>query len=125
MAHYTNAIQKLYVAYFSRPADVAGLAYWDGVVSAANGSTAAVSAAFAASAEYKAAYAGLDAYATVDKVYLNLFGRHAEPAGLNFWGQNLLNGKDWNRTLDIFKNDAFSQANIYFTADDQPRLTVL
>ena len=93
MAHYTNAIQKLYVAYFSRPADVAGLAYWDGVVSAANGSTAAVSAAFAASAEYKAAYAGLDAYATVDKVYLNLFGRHAEPAGLNFWGQNLLNGK--------------------------------
>ena len=93
MAHFTNAIQKLYVAYFSRPADVAGLAYWDGVVAAANGSTAAVSAAFAASAEYKAAYAGLDAYATVNQVYLNLFGRAAEPAGLQFWGQNLLNGK--------------------------------
>ena len=93
MGIYTEAVQKLYVAYFSRPADAAGLTYWEGVVTAAKGSTAAVSAAFAASAEYKAAYAGLDAYATVNQVYLNLFGRPAEPAGLQFWGQNLLNGK--------------------------------
>ena len=90
MAVYTDAIQKLYVAYFSRPADVAGLAYWEGVVTAAKGSTAAVSAAFAASAEYKAAFAGLDEYHIVDQIYLNLFGRHAEPAGLQFWGQNLI-----------------------------------
>jgi hypothetical protein len=33
-------IQKLYVAYFSRPADVLGLQYWAGVVGAASGSTA-------------------------------------------------------------------------------------
>ena len=75
MAVYTDAIQKLYVAYFSRPADAAGLAYWEGVVTAAKGSTAAVSAAFAASAEYKAAFAGLDEYHIVDQIYLNLFGR--------------------------------------------------
>lgn len=93
MGIYTEAIQKLYVAYFSRPADPAGLTYWEGVVTAAKGSTAAVSAAFAASAEYKAAYAGLDAYHVVDQVYMNLFGRHAEPAGLQFWGQNLIAGK--------------------------------
>ena len=90
MAVYTDAIQKLYVAYFSRPADAAGLAYWEGVVTAAKGSTAAVSAAFAASAEYKAAFAGLDEYHIVDQIYMNLFGRHAEPAGLQFWGQNLI-----------------------------------
>jgi hypothetical protein len=91
MGIYTEAVQKLYVAYFSRPADAAGLTYWEGVVAAAKGSTAAVSAAFAASAEYKAAYGALDEYHVVDTVYFNLFGRHAEPAGLQFWGQNLIN----------------------------------
>ncbi|MGZ3182197.1 MAG: DUF4214 domain-containing protein [Telluria sp.] len=92
MATYTDAIQKLYVAYFSRPADPAGLAYWETVVEAAKGDTSAVSAAFAASAEYKATYAGMDSYHVVDTVYMNLFGRHAEPAGLQYWGQLLLTG---------------------------------
>lgn len=93
MGIYTEAIQKLYVAYFSRPADPAGLTYWEGVVAAANGSTAAVSAAFAASAEYKAAFAGMTQYQIVNTIYMNLFGRSAEPAGLEFWGQNLIAGK--------------------------------
>lgn len=93
MGVYTEAVQKLYVAYFNRPADVAGLAYWEGVVANANGSTAAVSAAFAASDEYKAAFAHMDAYHVVAQVYQNLFGRAPELAGLNFWGQALLNGQ--------------------------------
>ena len=93
MGIYTEAVQKLYVAYFSRPADPAGLTYWEGVVAAANGSTAAVSAAFAASAEYKASFAGMTEYQIVNTIYMNLFGRAAEPAGLQFWGQNLIAGK--------------------------------
>jgi hypothetical protein len=28
MADYINEVQKLYVAYFSRPADAAGLTFW-------------------------------------------------------------------------------------------------
>lgn len=91
MGIYTTAIEKLYVAYFNRPADVAGLTFWEGVVAKANGSTAAVSAEFAKSAEYKAAYAGMDEYHVVAQVYQNLFGRAPEPAGLNFWGQALIN----------------------------------
>lgn len=98
MIDYTQAIQKLYVAYFSRPADVAGLNYWQGVVSAANGNTAEVSAAFAGSAEYKAAYANKTASQIVDTVYFNLFGRHAEQAGLDFWGPLLDNG---SLTIDL------------------------
>jgi hypothetical protein len=93
MGVYTQAVQQLYVAYFNRPADVAGLAYWEGVVAKANGSTAAVSAAFAASAEYKAAYANMDAYHVVAQVYQNLFGHAPDLPGLNFWGQALLNGQ--------------------------------
>jgi hypothetical protein len=91
MGIYTDAVQKLYVAYFNRPADAAGLTYWEGVVTGAKGSTAAVSAAFAASAEYKAAYAGMDAYNVIATVYQNLFGHAPDLAGLTFWGQGLLN----------------------------------
>jgi hypothetical protein len=93
MGVYTKAVQQLYVAYFNRPADVAGLAYWEGVVAKANGSTAAVSAAFAASAEYKAAYANMDAYHVVAQVYQNLFGHAPDLPGLNFWGQALIAGQ--------------------------------
>jgi hypothetical protein len=91
MGIYTDAVQKLYVAYFNRPADAAGLTYWEGVVAAQKGSTAAVSAAFAASAEYKAAYAGKDAYNVIATIYQNLFSHAPDLAGLTFWGQGLLN----------------------------------
>ncbi|RJG11730.1 DUF4214 domain-containing protein [Massilia cavernae] len=91
MGIYTEAIQKLYVAYFNRPGDVAGQTYWENVVANAKGNTSAVSAAFAASAEYKAAYAGQTEYQIINKIYNNLFGRDAEPAGLTFWGQALIN----------------------------------
>lgn len=97
MALYTEAVQKLYVAYFSRPADAAGLAYWENVVTAAKGNTSAVSAAFAASQEYKDTFAGQSAYQVINTIYQNLFGRPAEAAALTFWGQGLLNG---NFTID-------------------------
>ena len=37
MATHTEAIQKLYVAYFNRPADYEGLAFWEKVLTANNG----------------------------------------------------------------------------------------
>jgi hypothetical protein len=86
---YYENIQKLYVAYFNRPADTAGLAYWEGVVEAAKGDTAAVSAAFAADTEYKAAYKDMSNADIVNKVYQNLFGRDAEAAGKAYWADLL------------------------------------
>jgi hypothetical protein len=91
MGVYTEAVQKLYVAYFSRPADAAGLAYWESVVANMNGDTTAVSAAFAASQEYTDSFAGQSPYQIINTIYLNLFGRPAEAAALTFWGQGLLN----------------------------------
>jgi S-layer protein len=93
MAAFTQELQQLYVAYFNRPADPRGLAYWDAAVSAAGGDLAAVSVAFAGSAEYKAAYNGLTSDQIVAKVYMNLFGRPVEPAGLAYWSLPLAQGK--------------------------------
>jgi hypothetical protein len=87
---YSDAVQRLYVAYFNRPADGAGLAYWEGVVTAAGGNTSAVSAAFAGSDEYKRAYAGLNEAQTVQRVYQNLFGHDPDLAGLQYWKDALV-----------------------------------
>jgi S-layer protein len=73
-------VQQLYVAYFNRPADTLGLAYWTGKPAAA------ASLEFSKSAEYAATYAGMSTAARVDAIYTNLFGRAAEPAGLKYWG---------------------------------------
>lgn len=93
MGVYTEAVQKLYVAYFSRPADKAGLAYWEGIVTANGGNTAAVSTAFANSQEYKDTFTGQNQYQIINTIYMNLFGRVAEPAGLEYWGQGLIAGR--------------------------------
>lgn len=89
---YHTAIQKLYVAYFNRPADYAGLNYWETVVEAAAGDTTAVSAAFAGSAEYAAEYGGMSNASVVNQVYINLFGRAAEPDGIAYWANAISSG---------------------------------
>jgi hypothetical protein len=82
-------VQKLYVAYFTRPADVAGLAYWANILASSPTGYQVISANFAASAEYQATYAGMDNRATVNAVSEHLFGRAAETAGVDYWA-NLL-----------------------------------
>lgn len=89
MGNHVNVIQQLYVAYYNRPGDPAGLAYWNSVVDAQGGDTSAVAAAFASSAEYTAAYGGKDNRTVVNTVYRNLFGRDGEAAGVDYWADLL------------------------------------
>lgn len=80
-----EAIQKLYVAFFNRPADYYGLQYWDSVVTAAKGDTTAVAAEFSKSKEYTDTFAGMNTRQVINTVYKNLFGRSADEAGLEYW----------------------------------------
>ena len=81
---YDTQIQQLYVAYFNRPADAAGLAHWANAM--AQGVTAAqISSAFAQSLEYQVEYSQSTNAGVVNAVYQNLFGRPAESEGLAFW----------------------------------------
>lgn len=96
---YYNDLQKLYVAYFNRPADTKGLAYYEGVLEATKGDAkalattmAAISADFSTSAEYKAAYANMSNADIVNAIYQNIFGRPAEDAGKKYWA-DLLDSK--------------------------------
>ncbi|MFA9215940.1 MAG: DUF4214 domain-containing protein [Sphingomonadaceae bacterium] len=91
MATNIDLIQQLYVAYYNRPADVAGLNYWVAALDA--GATIdQISKSFNSAAEYTAAYAGKSPEVIVDTVYMNLFGRHAESGGLDYWGPKVQSG---------------------------------
>lgn len=92
MGLYDADVQKLYVAYFNRPADPLGLIYWNDQIAKNGGSITAVANAFSASTEYKDIYAGKTTAQIINTIYTNLFGRPAEPDGLTYWGARLDNG---------------------------------
>lgn len=83
-------LQTLYVAYFNRPADPLGLQAWLNT----GASVATIAAGFSGSDEYKATYAGKTPLDLVDSIYWNLFGRHAEAAGLTYWAGKLIAGTE-------------------------------
>ncbi|MHA4867738.1 DUF4214 domain-containing protein [Duganella sp. PWIR1] len=88
MATNTELVQQLYVAYFNRPADVDGLAYYVGVLEASAdpvATAAAISADFANATEYKTAYANMSAKQIINTIYHNIFGHEADIPGLNYW----------------------------------------
>ena len=92
MAMYTKQIQSLYVAYFGRPADVDGLAYWEKVLTTQNGDTAYITEMFSGTAEYQAQYGRKTYGQVVWSVYKNLFNHEPDLPGLNYWTQGLENG---------------------------------
>lgn len=79
-------LNKAYLAYFGRPADLTGKTYF------ATLEQADVIKAFDASAESQALY-GTDVAAKVNAIYMNLFNREAEPAGLTYWTTLITQGR--------------------------------
>lgn len=92
MATSTTDIQKLYIAYFNRPADTAGLAFWQARADKA-GSVEAIASQFANSTEYTALFDGKSSFEIVNQLYINLFGRSAEVDGLKYWAAKLDSGE--------------------------------
>ena len=98
MTTNTDAVQRLYVAYFNRPADPTGLTHWEAQLGSAPATqaqlTALAGSGFSGSAEYAALYAGQSNAQIVNNLYNNLFGRLAEPAGLTHWVDRLQAGTE-------------------------------
>jgi hypothetical protein len=80
-------LQQAYLAYFGRPADVSGLAFY------ADQSEAQVKAAFSASPESQAFFGSMAVANQINTIYRNLFNRDAEPAGLTYWSQEIGSGR--------------------------------
>jgi len=95
-----NDIAGLYVAYFDRAPDPAGLQFWIDQLDGGR-DFATISQDFATSEEAKEIYPFLatpdlvnnSPAAFVTSIYANLFGRAPDQAGLNFWVDVIGNGE--------------------------------
>ena len=96
MSASTEAIQQLYVEYFNRPADYAGLEYWVTIYDNSSNKVAileSIASAFSQSAEYTDLFANRpDNFSKVSAIYSNLFGRSGELAGVNYWAAKINDG---------------------------------
>ena len=81
----TNSVQELYIAYFGRPADAAGLAFYADALDAETTTVAAIATSFGSSTE-AATIVAMSTSDYVSAVYLQAFGRAYTLAGDGtFW----------------------------------------
>lgn len=93
---YFNTVQKLYIAFYQRPADPSGLVYWASRLDAAGGSLSGIIDAFATSAEAQALYGTINANTignVVDAIYQALFNRAPDAAGKQFYVNGFAEGR--------------------------------
>lgn len=105
-ASYNDVVQQIYIAYFGRPADTGGLAFYEnallnagapttlaGLANAYNSNAGikAVVDSFGTSDESSALYpGGGDAF--VSAIYQYMFNRAPDTVGLNYWSNLVNNG---------------------------------
>lgn len=83
-------IQGIYVALFGRPADPAGLAFFNEATN--NGADLTAIGDLASTAEYQDRFTGMSNTEIVNSIYQSLFERDGEPAGVDFWVEQLESG---------------------------------
>jgi hypothetical protein len=138
---YSSEVQELYITYYGRPADPAGLAYWDGVMLADNAPTdiqslnaaystnAAVKAivdGFGGSSESQARYGTGNSLNFINTIYSNALGRGADLGGLMYWG-GLLNNHTMTQAQAALAIISAAAAEPATSSDEQlvaKRLTV-
>ena len=85
-------VLQAYVAYYGRPADAGGLAYWAGRLEEEGGSLASIIDAFGESQEYQERFGGLSNEELIANLYQQLFGRGPDPEGKTYWAGQLKSG---------------------------------
>ena len=92
-ARQMKQITDLYVAYFNRGPDPAGLAYWFKAVYTAEYSLRTIAERFTFEQEYVQAYPSTLANREfVNKIYQNLFDRGPDSGGWDYWSHELDSG---------------------------------
>ena len=84
-------VRRLYLSFFRRESDQAGLSYWVGRLSGGSG-LGDVASFFAASPEFKVTYGTLSNADFVRLVYRNVMGREPDATGFAFWTGRLDQG---------------------------------
>ena len=113
-AAYQTQVQNIYLAYYGRPADPAGLVYWETQLLNANGNLSTIINAFATSAESTSLYGGLSTTQQVSAIYQALFGHQPDLAGLAYYVNGITTGTFTlgSVALNIFNGAAGTDATI-------------
>ena len=82
---YDSTVNAFYVAFYGRPADPAGLAYWSQQLAQAGGDFSVIKEAFANSQEATVRFSSTTAADRVTEIYQQLFNRAPDAAGLSYW----------------------------------------
>src|SRR5690606_24859919 len=88
ISDHFDTVQEIYIGFYQRPADPAGLTYWAEQIEAAEGNAATVIDAFATSAETHDVYGDINQDTiggVIDAVYNALFDRAPDPAGKTYY----------------------------------------
>ena len=95
-------VEKLYIAYYQRPADPKGLVFWAKYIDANGGLTPDVINAFANSDEAKELYGNKPVDEVITEVYNSAFNRDPDQEGLQFYTQKVESG-EWTIGDVIYK----------------------
>jgi cyclophilin family peptidyl-prolyl cis-trans isomerase len=100
-------VQKAYVAYYGRPADPDGQAYWANRMDSEGGSLGSIIGAFGNSDEFTRRYGGLTNTQLVTKIYQQTLGRDPDRGGLDWYVAEIEAGR---RTLQTITLDVLNGA---------------
>ncbi len=100
-----DQIIRLYLAYFLRMPDTAGLDFWIGR-RIGGASLAGISTAFAESPEFRSTYGNLSNSGFAKLVYQNVLGREPDSEGLAFWTSELDRGVSRGNVMIGFSDSA-------------------
>lgn len=100
---FYDDVQRVYLAYYGRPADNGGLAYWATQLDSVNGNLNAIIDSFANSDEANSLYGSSTLEQRITKVYQQLLGRDPEDSGKSWWLGELEAGRKTlaNLALDV------------------------
>ncbi|MBP9738906.1 DUF4214 domain-containing protein [Candidatus Saccharibacteria bacterium] len=90
------AVIRLYYGVFGRAPDASGLRYWSDKLLTKKLTLTQVAQQFTTSSEFKNKYGALSNEAFVKAMYVQIFGREPDSAGLTYW-TNKLNAKTTTR----------------------------
>jgi len=100
-------VMNAYIAYYGRPADSAGLAYWANRINEEGGDLSAIIDDFGFSQEYSDRFGSLSNTDLVTNLYVQLFNRNPDQAGLDFYVDELNSGR---RSLQSISLDILNGA---------------
>lgn len=93
MNNYDSVISSFYLAYYGRPADPQGMAFWSDHLARANGDLTDITRAFAESNEALVRFETKTTIERIEDVYLQLFNRQPDAAGLAYWAEAVDSGR--------------------------------